>query len=199
MDVVMKRLLRGALVLALAASVVAPASATSLVRASLDELVAGNGAVVLGEVLDTYSYWNAERTFILTDVRFKATEVLKGNPLDRDLTITMMGGTVGETTTLIIGTAELVPGNSYVLFLNDEDLPGAKGVRTVRDHAQGAFNVVMAGRGLRAVSQANRHPLVPDKSGYFDAAGGPEGYPLGAMMQSVRESAGRDGRRPEVQ
>ena len=199
MNVVLKRLLRGALVLALAAGVVAPASATSLVRASLDDLVVGNGSIVLGEVLDTYSYWNAEGTFILTDVRFKATEVLKGNQMDRELTITMMGGTVGETTTLIIGTAELVPGNSYVLFLNDEDLPGARGVRTVRDHAQGAFDVVMAGGGLRAISQANRHPLVPDKSGYFDAAGGPEGYPLVVMMKSVREIAGRDGRRPEVQ
>ena len=199
MNVVMKRLLRGALVLAMAASAVVPASATSLVRASLDDLVAGNGAIVLGEVLDAYSYWNAEGTFILTDVRFRADDVLKGNLQDRELTVTLMGGTVGETTTLIIGGAELIPGNSYVLFLNDEDLPGAKGVRTVRDHAQGAFDVVMSGRGLRAVSQANQHPLLPDKSGYFDAAGGPEGYPLTSMMQSVREISGREGRRPEVQ
>ena len=199
MDVVMKRLLRGALVLAMAASAVAPASATSLIRESLDDLVAGNGAVVLGEVLDSYSYWNAEGTFILTDVRFRADDVLKGDLQDRELTVTLMGGTVGETTTLILGGAELIPGNSYVLFLNEEDLPGAKGVRTVRDHAQGAFNVVMSGRGLRAISQANQHPLLPDKNGYFDAAGGPEGYPLTSMMQSIREIAGREGRRPEVQ
>ena len=199
MNVVLKRLLRGALVLAMAASAVAPASATSLVRASLDDLVAANGAVVLGEVLDTYSYWNAEGTFILTDVRFRVDNAIKGSLQDRELTVTLMGGTVGETTTLIIGGAELIPGNSYVLFLNDEDLPGAKSVRTVRDHAQGAFDVVMSGRGLRAVSQANQHPLVPDKSGYFDAAGGPVGYPLGAMMQSIREISGREGRRPEVQ
>jgi hypothetical protein len=183
----------------MAASAVAPASATSLVRASLDDLVAANGAVVLGEVLDAYSYWNAEGTFILTDVRFRVDNALKGNLQDRELTVTLMGGTVGETTTLIIGGAELIPGNSYVLFLNEEDLPGAKGVRTVRDLAQGAFDVVMSGRGLRAISQANQHPLIPDKSGYFDAAGGPEGYPLTSMMQSVREIAGREGRRPEVQ
>ena len=110
-----------------------------------------------------------------------------------------MGGTVGETTTLIVGGPELIPGNSYVLFLNEENLPGAQGVRTVRDLVQGAFDVVMSGRGLRAISQANQHPLLPDRNGYFDAAGGPEGYPLGAMMQSVREISGREGRRPEVQ
>ena len=194
-----KRWMRGALAFAIAAGVVAPASATSLVRASLDELVAGNGTVVMGEVMDVYSYWNAEGTFILTDVRFRADDVLKGALQDREITVTLMGGSVGDTTTLIIGGAELIPGNSYVLFLNEEDLPGAQGVRTVRDHAQGAFDVVMSGRGLRAVSQANRHPLLPDRSGYFDAAGGPEGYPLTSLMKSVRESAGLGGRTPEVQ
>ena len=195
----MKRWMRGVLAFAIAAGVVAPASATTLVRAGLDELVAGNGAVVLGEAVDSYSYWNAEHTFILTDVRFRVDDVLKGGLQDRELTVTLMGGTVGETTTLILGGPELIPGSSYVLFLNDEDLPGAQGVRTVRDLAQGAFDVVMSGRGLRAISQANRLPLLPDKSGYFDAAGGPEGYPLTSMIKSVREIAGREGRRPEVQ
>lgn len=199
MNVVMKRLLCGALVLAMAASVVAPASATSLIRASLDDLVAGNGTVVVGEVLDSYSYWNAEGTFILTDFRFRTDDVLKGGLQDREITVTLMGGTVGETTVLIIGGPELIPGNSYVLFLNDENLPGAQGVRTVRDHVQGAFDIVMSGRGLRAISQANQHPLLPDKSGYFDAAGGPEGYPLTSLMKSVRESAGLGRRTPEVQ
>ncbi|HSK75240.1 MAG TPA: hypothetical protein VLQ45_02185 [Thermoanaerobaculia bacterium] len=186
---VVKGLMRGAMALAIAASVAAPASATTLVRASLDELVAGNEAVVVGEVVDVESYWNAEHTFILTDVRFSVSEVLKGNQRG-ELTVTLMGGRVGDLTTLIIGGPQLFPGNSYVLFLNEESLPGVQAL-TVRDLVQGAFDVVMAKDGLRAVSQANSHPLIADKQGYMDAPGGVEGFPLTAMMTSIREIAAR--------
>jgi hypothetical protein len=187
---VVKGLMHGALALAIAASVAAPASATTLVRASLDELVASNEAVVVGEVVDVESYWNAEHTFILTDVRFSVSDVLKGNSRGGELTITLMGGSVGELTTLIVGGPQLFPGHSYVLFLNEESLPGVQAL-TVRDLVQGAFDVVMAKDGLRAVSQANSHPLIADKQGYLDAPGGVEGFPLTAMMTSVREIAAR--------
>lgn len=197
---VTRGLLRGAVALAIAASVVAPASATTLVRASLGDLVAGNGTIVVGEVVDAYSYWSEDGSFILTDVRVAATDVLKGNLRDKEFTLTIMGGRVGDITTLILGGAELMPGNSYVLFLNEENLPGAKGVRTVRDHCQGVFELTMARDGLRAVSQANRHPLVPDMLGYVDAEGGVEGFPLPAMMNSIRELVDRpQGIRREVQ
>ncbi|HEX5716678.1 MAG TPA: hypothetical protein VF179_11015 [Thermoanaerobaculia bacterium] len=195
MDV--KRLLRGVMAFAIAASVVAPAGATTLIRESLDELVRFNRTIVVGEVVDVRSYWNADGTFILTDVRVAAHDVLKGNVKDRELTLTIMGGRVGETTTLIIGNAELVPGNSYVLFLNEEDLPGGKAL-TVRSLVQGAFDVKIGRDGLRAVSQANGHPLLPDARGSFDAEGGREGFPLNSMMQSIREIAGYNDARREV-
>jgi hypothetical protein len=194
-----KGLLRGAMVLALAASFVAPASATTLIRESLDELVAGNRAIVVGEVVDASSYWNEDHTFILTDVRVAVHEALKGDVTDRELTVTIMGGRVGEITTLIVGGPELIPGNSYVLFLNEENLPGAERALTVRDLVQGAFDVKIDRDGLRAVSQANSHPLLPDSSGYFDAPGGMDGMPLNAMMQSIRETVDRQRTRQEVQ
>ena len=107
---VAKGLLRGAIALAIAASVVAPAGATTLVRESLDGLVAGNRAIVVGEVVDASSYWNEDHTFILTDVRVAVHEALKGDVADREITVTLMGGRVGEITTLIVGGPELIPG-----------------------------------------------------------------------------------------
>lgn len=195
---VVKGLMRGVLAVAIAASVAAPASATTLMRASLDELVAENETIVVGEVVDVESYWNADQSFILTDVRFRTSDVLKGNLRSDELTITVMGGQVGDLTTLIIGGPQLFPGHSYVLFLNEESLPGAQGVLTVRDLVQGAFDVVMAKDGLRAVSQANGHPLLPDAKGYMDAPGGVEGFPLTAMMQSIREIAARPAAQREM-
>ena len=187
------RILCGAMAIAVTAGVAAPASATTLMRQSLDELVAANGTVVVGEVLDATSYWNADKTFILTDVVVAVADAVKGTP-GSQITVTLMGGKVGETTTLIIGGAQLIPGNAYVLFLNNEDLPGVKGALTVRDHVQGAFDIKIGkGGNLRAVSQANGHPLVPDRLGYVDAPGGTNGFPLNALLQSLRETVQKGG------
>jgi hypothetical protein len=194
-----RRLLHTALALAMAAGAVAPSSATTLIRQSLNGLVADNSMVVVGEVLDAHSYWNEEGTFILTDVRFKATDVLKGDTRDTDFKVTLMGGTVGDLTTLIVGGAELQPGKSYVLFLGDGDLPGVKAVRTVRDHSQGVFEIVKARDGWRAISQANRHPLYPDALGFVDPPGGEKGLLLNDMLRSIRELSDRQDSRQEVQ
>ncbi len=195
---VAKGLLRSALVLAAVASVVAPVGATTLIRQGLDELVAANRAIVVGEVVEVSSYWNEGHTFILTDVRIAMHDVLKGDVRDRELTVTLMGGEVGDLTTLIVGGAELIQGNSYVLFLNEEKLPGVERALTVRDLSQGVFDVRMGRDGLRAVSQANGHPLLPGRGGYSEAPGGVEGLPLNSMMRSIREIAARQ-RRQEVQ
>ncbi len=193
------RWLRSALTLALAATgLVSQASATTLVRADLERLVRGNQTVVVAEVREAHSYWNEDNTFILTDVRLAATEVLKGDPRDTDLTITIMGGSVGDLTTLIVAGAELVPGKSYVMFLNEDGLPGVQRVLTVREHSQGVFDIVKARDGVRAISQANRHPLTPDALGFVDPPGGAKGLPLATMVQSIRDIAGRQDSRREV-
>lgn len=188
-----------AVAIALAAGAAAPAGATTLLRAGLEDLTATNDAVVVGEVLEAHSYWNDEGTFILTDVRIEVADVLKGRARGREVAVTLMGGTVGDLTTLILGGAELVPGRAYVLFLGELDLPGAPRALTVRDHGQGAFDLVLSRGDLRAVSQASRMSLVPDAFGAVGAPGGAEGLRFEEMAQAVRELARRGaGARREV-
>ena len=163
----------------------------TMMRAGLEDLVAQNHTIVVGEVRDVRSYWNKDRTFILSDVRVAAREVVKGDPKERDITVTLMGGTVGEKTVLIVAGPELQPGRSYVLFLDRGNLPGAPAVRTLRDHAQGVFDVVGTGADVRAVSQARRHPLMSDALGRTDAAGGAQGLPLEALIGSIKQIAAR--------
>jgi hypothetical protein len=110
-----------------------------------------------------------------------------------------MGGRVGDLTTLIVGGPELAPGNSYVLFLNEEKLPGVERALTVRDLSQGVFDVKIGRGGLRAISQANAHPLLPDRAGSAEAPGGAEGLPFVDMMQSIRDIADRQRDHQEVQ
>ena len=174
----------------LAMWIAAPLGATTLVRTGLDELVAGNERVVVGEVVDAISYWNEDRTFILTDVRVAPTETIKGKAKG-ELTLTLLGGTVGDLTTLIVGGAELVPGRSYVLFVSPKNLPGAGQALTLPDHCQGAFEIAPKGGKLRATSQASQHRLVPDRKGLSDAPGGTEGIPLDALLESLRGTVKR--------
>lgn len=192
----MHRLRWMALAAALAAVLAAPADATTLVRMGLEDLVKEHSKIVVGEVVDVRSYWNHDGTFILTDVRFAAQQVVKGRLQENtEITITLLGGEVGDLATVIVAGAELVPGHSYVLFLNEENLPGVENVLTVREHVQGAFDVVLAKDGLRAVSQAVRHPLVPDGQKQVQPPGGAEGLPLNEMIQSIRTIAARGSRR----
>jgi hypothetical protein len=186
---------RGTAVTALAAAVVLPARATTLRRVGLEELTATSGTVVVGTVLETRSYWNAERSFILTDARVAVGEVLKGSTAeDQEITVTLLGGSVDDLTALIVGGAQLLPKQSYVLFLDRGALPGAEASYTLRDHCQGAFDVVPAkdGSGPRAVSQAKAHPLVPDARGATDVPGGLRGLPLQDLVHAVR-NIGRKG------
>lgn len=182
--------LRNLFLLVLVMWIAAPLGATTLVRTGLDELVAGNERVVVGEVVDAVSYWNEDRTFILTDVRVAPTETIKGRA-EGELTLTLLGGTVGDLTTLIVGGAELVPGRSYVLFASPKELPSARQALTLPDHCQGAFEIATKGGKLRAVSQASRHRLVPDGKGLSDAPGGTEGIPLDALLESLRGTVKR--------
>jgi len=194
-----RTLRRGAAALALALGGAASAGATTLVRASLEDLTANNDTIVVGEVLGASSYWNWEGTFILTDVRVAPSDVLKGRVDGRELTVTLMGGTVDDLASVVVGTAQLVPGQSYVLFLDRDDLPGAAGVTTVRTHGQGAFDLLEGeGGAVRAVSQANRLTLMADRQGRTEALGGAKGIPLQEFKDSIREAVRRGAAPQEV-
>src|SRR6185369_17309391 len=80
-----------------------PVGATTLRRMGLNELVGTNDSVVVARALDAHSYWNADGTFILTDWNVKVDRVLKGDPSLKEATFTLMGGSIGDLTTLIVG------------------------------------------------------------------------------------------------
>ena len=187
-----------ALLAAVICGIAAPAGATTLIRMGLEELVAANSTIVVGEVLEAESRWNEDATFIVTDIRFAASDVLKGRLAETELTVTLPGGKIGNRANLVIGAAELVPGNSYVLFLSRMNLMGAGEALVVRDLVQGAVDIRMGKDGLRAVSQALQHPLMPGKSGQALPPGEEKGMPIDTLLSEIRQIAARQGARREV-
>ena len=179
----MRRVLPSVLSLAAIVSLAAPVSATSLVRRGIESLTRDNETVVQASVLEIHSYWNTGHTFIFTDVRVRPSKLFKGDATD-DLNFTVMGGTVGTTTTLILGGPDLAPGSEYMLFLSRTDLPGTPGRLTVRDLCQGVFTI----RHGRAFSEAIGEPLLPDAKGSAEVPGGAEGMPIETLAQQILES-----------
>jgi hypothetical protein len=188
----MRKALLGFAAALIAAGTLHPASASTFVRAGLDDLVAENETIVVGEVLSSRSYWNEAGTFILTDVRVGVSEVLKGSVENREITVTVPGGRVGDLVSVIVGGADLAQGKWYVLFLDRVDMLGVRDALAVHDHCQGAFDVEVAADGLRAISQARRHGLMPDAAGNAEPVGGAKGIPFTTLIQTVRELATQD-------
>lgn len=170
---------------ALSLSLASHVDASTFIRSGLEELATTNERIVLARVVDAHSYWNDEKTFILTDYLLATDETIKG-AADREVSITLMGGTVDGTTSLIVGGAELAPGRSYLLFLSPADLPGAPRSLSVRDHCQGAFEIRADKGVLRAVSQAQKHALLPDRDGLSQPPGAAEGIALDTLIQQLQ-------------
>ena len=192
-------LIRGVGALALAVILAPPSGALSLKRADLDNLVAGNSVIVVASVDGASSYHGSGTKFILTDFRLTVQQVLKGS-VSGTFPITMMGGTVGDYTTLIPGGAILIPGRTYVLFLRSEALPGTRGVTTVAEHTQGVFDISVVNGVKWAVSQAAGMALIPgeddegEEEEFPDVPGGAEGMSLDQLVREiqsrVKETAG---------
>jgi hypothetical protein len=170
---------------------VSPVAALTLRRASLSTLSQTNDTIVIGKVVEAHSYWNDDHTWILTDYVVECATTLKGADDGADLTITMLGGTVDDTTVLIPGAPTLAPGRSYVIFAGRADLPGARGVKTLRDYTQGVFDVDSTKGARRAISQASRQGLVPDATGKTSAIGGTEGMDLDELVVAIRAAIGK--------
>lgn len=167
-----------------------PTNATTLIRQGMEGLATGTQEIVVGRVVDLHSYWNADHTFILTDVRVATSQVLKGDRSRGEIVFTEMGGSVGDVTTLIVGGPELIPGSDYLLFLSRRDLPGVRQALTTGELTQGVFDIVDTPRGRRAVSQATRLGLLPDAAGLDQPPGGDEGLPLEDVAQQIRHFHG---------
>ncbi|MBI5171223.1 MAG: hypothetical protein HZA61_17180 [Candidatus Eisenbacteria bacterium] len=166
----------------------APATATTLIRQGVKQLARENAVVLTARVVDLYTHWNEDHSFIVTDVTLRPSQVYKGAQSSRDVRITLLGGTIGDITTLVIGGPELVPGSEYLFFLNDEELPGGRVHTTVRDLVQGVFQIERTkGRAL-ARSLAIGHPLLADADGRTEPAGGVNGLDLEALEAEVRAS-----------
>ena len=116
-----------------------PASSTTVLPQSLDELVLKAETIFIGEVVDRRSLWErrAEGRRIVTIVTFDVTRVLKGR-LGLRTELRFLGGTIGDVTLDVPDMPTFQAGDRDVLFVS----PERNAVSPLVGFSQGRFRVV---------------------------------------------------------
>lgn len=94
----------------------ASASATTLVRMSLDQLAEASTEVVRGHVVSQATLWDPGHTRVYTYTTLALEQTYKGNPPDL-LVVQQPGGRIGNVQVFVAGTIRFYSQASYVLFL----------------------------------------------------------------------------------
>jgi len=113
------------IVLLLVILVAAPASATTLVRMSLDQLAEASTEIIRAHVLSQQTDWNPQHTRIYTYTTLTLDQTYKGDPPSFPV-IQQPGGTVGKTRLFVAGTVQFHPQTGYLLFLERAPADGSR-------------------------------------------------------------------------
>ena len=111
------------------------ALATTLLKLGLPDLIRLSEDIVYAQVKGIEAREVEGRVF--TYVTLAATEYLKGQG-EQEVVVRVLGGRLGDTVTIVHSTAQFVPGEEVLVFL---ERPQAGGPLVVTGMAQGKFNV----------------------------------------------------------
>jgi hypothetical protein len=115
----------------------APAWGSIVVPVPERELTEDAVAVVVGRVSAIQSRWDGLRSHLLTDVTVSIDDVLKGDIPPGDVTITQVGGRIGDVESRVVGSPEFGVGETVFLFLR----LNADGTLRVAHLYQGKFSI----------------------------------------------------------
>lgn len=113
----------------------APLYATSVQRLSLEDLVAKAQTIVEASIVSANTYRSADGKLILTNYTIDVQESLKGSP-GKTVTLTTIGGRIGNTILRVSGMPAFQPGEKAVLFLEQ-----AGAYTTIVGLNQGKFTI----------------------------------------------------------
>lgn len=124
-----------------------PASATTMLRVDLPELIQSAEVIIHGTVRRMESRWSGDGRKIVTDVEIEVAETLKGQAGGTVL-VTQPGGRVGDIGQKVGGQPSFTPGEEVVLFL-ERRRPQAFRVVGM---AQGKYQVRRSEDGTRTLA-----------------------------------------------
>lgn len=117
---------------------------TTVMKMSLDNVVAEADRIAVCDVIDMTTRFDANTRNPITRVTFQPTEWWKGETEERTVDLEFLGGPVGDGTILIVaGMPRFLVGERYVLFWVD----GNRWVNPIVGWHQGQYRVVKGPNG----------------------------------------------------
>jgi len=172
--------MRSFLVLAAVAILAAlPLSASTFIAMDEAELLASSQAVVEGSVLDVRSFWNDDRTAIVSEARILVDDLVAGEA-PNVVVVRTFGGQVGDLAIVAHGFPTFEAGTQVLLYLTpDGDGFRVTGYRLgqyrIRETAKGRLAVPTLEEGVRLLTPDGR--LAPK----------PRAENLEALKERIRE------------
>ncbi len=123
-------------------------------RMTTQELTERATVVAVGKVTEMRSEWNKDRTRIYTHVTISVDQYIKGERSQKDLTITHLGGEIGEVGELYSGTPRFRTGEEIMVFVKEDKLGklrvagGTQGKYTITEDRITGQKMVSEGRSL---------------------------------------------------
>jgi hypothetical protein len=116
-------------------------SPAMMVTLSTENLTKASDVIITGEVINSKSFWSADKQFIYTFATVAIRKVIKGKPLQNSLTVVHEGGEVDGIGLKVSDVAPLSRGETVLLFLSPEKIttPGMR--YTIVGKAQGKYSL----------------------------------------------------------
>lgn len=130
-----------------------PLCASTFVAMDEEELLASSAAVVEGRVLDVRSFWNDDRTAIVSEARVLVDELVAGEA-PNVVVVRTFGGEVGDLAIVAHGFPTFQSGEQVLLYLSQDGegyrVTGYRlGQYSIRDTPKGRLAVPTLEEGVR--------------------------------------------------
>lgn len=151
----------------------APASATTVLRVSVEKMALASDVILHGEVVTSRAVAvNGNPRHIRTDVVIKVTDLIKGQRGTREIKLELPGGKLGDWTMHFPGMPGFKDGEEVVLFLEKTQTNYA-----ITGLSQGKFSVFTAKDGAKRLVRRNLdglHFVAFGQKGEFQKTATPE-------------------------
>jgi hypothetical protein len=109
---------------------------------NLSELTIGSDAIIYGKIVDVKSLWNPQKTHIVTTAQVKVNDVFYSSDKSivpgSTISVSVLGGTVGNDTEWVEDTPVFIPNVEVILFLKKTENENY----TVYGHTPGLVTVI---------------------------------------------------------
>lgn len=164
-----------------------PARATVVKVLDVEALSRRAELVVRGTALDSSASWARGGKLIQTVTRVKIDRPIKGAATAEVVEVRTSGGTVGDISQRVSGSAQLAAGEEVMLFL--KRIPGARPRFAVEGFAQGKFTLKRVD-GSTLVTRELAGLSVLDSAGRIRPGPGFEPQPEAQFIERVRKALG---------